>query len=270
MPPASRSGLLLALLLAGATAAGCATSAPGTPTVTSQAVGPQSTQLPARSGSAAGTPPGTTTGATAAAPTGVPGAASPQPTTQVAASVPPAGASSAADTQADTQIIQAVDLGNPASIEALDAIRTTAAGVAAATSLLAAHATGDALWAATYVYASSGVDPGPLRLLLAESDATVRVMAAAGLVARGDATGFEPLVQALASQDPLAGSEPPQEIWMFAASTLSRFAGPQAPDPSPDAGPDDLAANQAEWDQWLKDSGPTLRFDPASATWSAS
>jgi hypothetical protein len=169
--------------------------------------------------------------------------------------------------RAAEQTIRDVRLNDPESLAALDEIRFDETGAAAAGSLLATHPTADLLWAATYVYASSGQDAAPLRGLLVEADATVRVMAAAGLVARGDQAGFEPLVGALTDRDLLAGSEPPQEVWTFATSTLIRYAGRQGPVQSPSAGADELATGQRAWTQWLQASGDSLRFDPVRGTW---
>lgn len=180
----------------------------------------------------------------------------------------PSGSPEAASTQAAEKIMRDVRLSDPESLAGLDGVRFTEPGAAAAGSVLATHPSGALLWAATYVYASSGRDAAPLRGLLAEADATVRVMAAAGLIALGDPAGFEPLVGALTDRDLLAGSDPPQEVWMFATSTLVRYAGRQGPVPSPDAGADDLATGQRAWEQWLQASGDRLRFDPASGTWS--
>ncbi|HLA65989.1 MAG TPA: hypothetical protein VJP05_00670 [Acidimicrobiia bacterium] len=184
-----------------------------------------------------------------------------------AASAPTVGPE-AAGPQAAEQIIRDVRLNDPESLAALDEIRFTETGAAAAGSLLATHLTGDLLWAATYVYASSGRDAAPLRGVLVEADATVRVMAAAGLVARGDRAGFEPLIRALTDRDLLAGSEPPQEVWTFATTTLVRYAGRQGPVQSPNAGPDELAAAKRAWEQWLRANGDSLRFDSVRGVWS--
>jgi len=193
--------------------------------------------------------------------------AAPSPTPSPAAA---SGAPATPDLATARSVLQAADLSKPATIAAVDRVRFTAVGEQAARELLAAGASGEALWAATWVYASSGKDPAPLRGLVTSQDATIRVMAAAFLVATGERAGFEPLVNELADEDLLAGSVPPQAVWTFAVSTLVRYAGPNGPVPPVDAPAAELAAAQAAWSGWLSGQGGKLRFDPATGTWSSS
>ena len=94
-------------------------------------------------------------------PGGSPGAPSPGPTQ---GSTGP----SAADVDAASSLLSSVRLDGPDSLAALEGVRLTPAGAAAAADLLASGATGDALWAATYVYASSGDDPAPLKAIASD------------------------------------------------------------------------------------------------------
>lgn len=155
--------------------------------------------------------------------------------------------------------IAAVDLSKDATILAVDACRFTPGGRTAAQAALAAGATGGPLWAAVWVYGASGRDPAPLRPLLQASDASVRVMAAAGLVGFGDASGFESLRLALADGTALAASEPPTSVSSFAATVLGSSIAADA-----------LPADAAGWDAWLRSNAATLVFEATTGTWSPS
>ena len=162
--------------------------------------------------------------------------------------------------------IEAADLGNEQTIDALEGIRFTPAGEEAARAVLTSSASGDVLWAATWVYASSATDPAPLAPFLQNADASIRAMAAATLVARGDQSGFDALAGLLAEAGNLRGSSPPISIGGFAAFTLSRSV--QAADaPLPPATAADLAAVEEEWSAWLQAHGDALVFDAESGTW---
>ena len=165
-------------------------------------------------------------------------------------------------------MLTAVRLDTADSLAAIEGVRLTPAGAAAAADLLASGATGDALWAATYVYASSGGDPEPLRAIATSTGAspTVRVMAAAGLLGRGEIAAFEPLIAALATADPMEGTEPPGTTSEFAADVLERYAGTGF-GPELGASEDERAASQAKWQAWLDANRATLQFDRASTSW---
>ena len=177
---------------------------------------------------------------------------------------------SAADVAAARQKIASADLGNPDTIDKLEGVRFTPAGEQAAREVLAsASASGrDALWAATWVYASSATEPAPLRPLLENGDASIRTMAAAALVALGDRSGFGALEASLSDADQLRGSHPPISIGGFTLYTLSRYV--QAADaPEPPQSEQELADVQARWADWLQRHGNDLQFDAQSGTWNA-
>ena len=195
------------------------------------------------------------------APPGSSGVASPG----VTSSNPEPGA---ADVGAASTMLTAVRLDSADSLAAIEGVRLTAAGARAAGDLLKSGATGDALWAATYVYASSGDDPEPLRAVAASTGAspTVRVMAAAGLLGRGEIAGFEPLIAALATSDPMDGMEPAGTTSEFAADVLERYTGAGL-GPALTASEDERAASQATWQGWLDANRATLQFDRGSSAW---
>ena len=165
-------------------------------------------------------------------------------------------------------MLTAVRLDSGDSLAAIEGVRLTPAGARAAADLLASGATGDALWAATYVYASAGDDPEPLRSIATSTGAspTVRAMAAAGLVGRGEVAGFEPLIAALSASDPMDGTEPAGTTSEFAADVLERYAGTGFGPPL-DATEDQRAASQAKWAAWLEANRASLRFDSPSSSW---
>lgn len=196
-----------------------------------------------------------------AAPAGSSGAASPGET-------PSNLGPSAADVGAASTLLTAVRLDGADSLAAIEGVRLSPAGARAAADLLASGASGDALWAATYVYASSGDDPEPLRSIATSLGAspTVRVMAAAGLLGRGEIAGFEPLIAALATSDPMDGMEPAGTTSEFAADVLERYTG-SGLGPELSASDDERAASQAQWQAWLDANRATLQFDRGSAAW---
>lgn len=128
--------------------------------------------------------------------------------------------------------------------------------------------TDDALWAATYVYATSGDDTAPLHSIVTGTagSPSIRAMAAAGLVGRGDIAGFEPLIAAIGGSDPMDGAEPAGTIWEFAADVLARYAHTGF-GPTITASADERRASQARWDAWLAANRATLRFDAPSESW---
>lgn len=172
----------------------------------------------------------------------------------------------AADVAAAHGMIEAADLGTADSINALEGVRFTQAGEEAARAVLASGATGDVLWAATWVYASSATDPGPLVPLLDNADASIRAMAAATLVALGDRAGFAVLAALLPETGQLQGSAPPLSIGSFALSTLSRYVQ-VAGVPAEPATQSEVAAAAANWAAWLGAHTSALTFDAPSGTW---
>jgi hypothetical protein len=148
----------------------------------------------------------------------------------------------------------------PSVYEKADAVRGTKAGIADAAATLAAGATADALWTATYVYAADGDDPKLLAPLLANADATIRVLAAGGLVRLGDPAAFRVLVAEAANRELFKGSEPPEAIGEIATLILSKATGEAL---AIDATP----AAKAAWDGWYAQKGAKLAFD-ARKGWS--
>ena len=153
--------------------------------------------------------------------------------------------------------IKAVDLADAATVFAVDRCRFTPAGGEASRAALQAGATGDAVWAALWVYVDSASDPAPMRPYVATGTTSTRAMASAGLVAFGDATGFDGLRVALADTETLDGSTPPLAIQAFALDALERSVVLSN-------GPSDAAA----WSSWLEARSAALRYDPSAGTWS--
>jgi hypothetical protein len=180
----------------------------------------------------------------------------------------PASSASADAVAAAAAAIGAAKLTDGTSLGTLEGVRFTAAGIQAAAGVIAAGGTDDALWAATYVYASSARDPAPLRSLARSTtaSASVRTLAAAGLVGLGDIDGFEPLIAGLRTPEPMAGADPAGTIWEFAAGVLRRYT-------TAGLGPD-LAASDAErttiagqWTTWFEANKGKLRFDQPTQVW---
>jgi hypothetical protein len=172
----------------------------------------------------------------------------------------------AADVAAARGMIEAADLANPETLNAIEGVRFTPAGEEAARAVLAAPAAGDALWAATWVYASSGTDSAVLAPLLVSGDASIRVMAAAALVAAGDRSGFAILAAALSDAGQLRGSQPLISVAGFSASTLSSYIE-AAGVPAAAATEAEVAAIAASWSTWLGANEKSLQFDRTSGTW---
>lgn len=194
----------------------------------------------------------------------------PAPSTSATGSAgPPVGSTpTSGGVAAAAAILNAARVADPDSLAALEGIRFSAEGTQAAADLLRAGATGDALWAATYVYGSSGSDPAPLRAVAtdASTTATIRAMAAAGLLGRGDVAGFEPLITGLTGNDQMDGAEPAGTVWEFAAQVLERYTH-QGFGPTLVASDAERTTIQARWKSWLDANRATLRFDAASKLW---
>lgn len=166
-------------------------------------------------------------------------------------------------------LIDAVHLDDPASVSALDAILFTEQGAEAARERLEAGVSGDALWAATHVYVANGTDPAPLLPLLGNGDATVRALAAAGLVSLGRAEGFDVLAASITSEAGIRAAHPPLTVAQFAAASLSRYTGNAVPR-GPTGTPEERTALAAAWTSWLADHRGRLVFDAAERLWSVS
>lgn len=151
---------------------------------------------------------------------------------------------------------------DPAIIAAAEAARGTAEGKRFATERLRAGVTGDALWAAVYVYSTDGDDPTLLEPLLTAGDATIRVLAAGGLLRMGEKSGFPALIAETANPAILAGSEPPQSIGEIAALMLAMASG-EGLDITPSA------STKKAWSDWYAAHRERLKYDPHTG-WSAS
>ena len=135
------------------------------------------------------------------------------------------GDGSAEDVAAARALIDSTDVADSQSVDAIQAIRFTGAGTLAACQRLQEGAVGDALWAATWIYVTSGIEPAVLLPLAGNSDSSVRVIAAAGLTALGRLEGLDALTGSIDVDADLRGSHPPLTVAQFAAATLSRYTG---------------------------------------------
>jgi hypothetical protein len=159
--------------------------------------------------------------------------------------------------------IDAADLAEPATIDAVDAVRYLDGASAAAAAAIKARVTGDALWAATWVYATVGTDPKVLRPVLATTDRSTRAIAAATALSLGDAAGAAPLVGLLRDESILSGSIPPEPVADYAAGNLARFiAGPKLSSTAT------RAQVASAWKAWLAKNGKTMRFSRTTGRWS--
>jgi len=161
-------------------------------------------------------------------------------------------------------VLAGMDAADPATVEPLVEIQYTDEGADAAAAAIAGGAAGDQLWAATWVYATSGDDPSVLVPAFAAADPSTRVLAAAGALALGDSAAGPVLLELLNDQTGLRESEPLVTVGDFAAYTLDRFvAGPDLPVATT---PEEVAT---AWHQWWKAHEPSLVFDPPTRMWSA-
>jgi len=160
------------------------------------------------------------------------------------------------------EVLTAIDATDQATVDALGEIQFTDEGADASAAAIANGATGDELWAATWVYAGAGTDPAVLVPVLTAADPSTRVMAAAGALSFGESSAGQVLVDLLPDTTDLRQSEPTVTVGDFAAYTLKRFV----------AGPDLSAATTPEsigtaWQQWWADHGGSLEFDQATRMW---
>ena len=172
------------------------------------------------------------------------------------------GGPDSAGVAAARAVIAATKLDDPATVAAIDAIRLTEDGVAAAAAALQAGVSGDALWAATYIYATSGLDPTVLAPALASTDPSIRAIGAAAALSLGDRAAGRILVGLLTEEGNLRGSIPPVGIAAFALGSLDRYVE----GPTVDAGtpPADAAAT---WTTWLDAHESAMQYDPETGIW---
>jgi len=161
-------------------------------------------------------------------------------------------------------IVNEANVADLESISALSAIRFTDEGAAAAAQAIQSGATGDALWAAVWIYGAAGTDANVLLPLLSSTDPTIRALAAAPLLTWGRREAADELVKLLSVGGLVRGSEPPISLAAFADGTLARFV--KGPTIAPDAPAADRAA---AWTSWLAANEAAMHFDPDTETWSA-
>ncbi|MGB8858620.1 MAG: hypothetical protein WCC60_05160 [Ilumatobacteraceae bacterium] len=169
------------------------------------------------------------------------------------------------DAEADS-LLSAYEATDQTSFGLLAEVRSDPAVVGAAARALAAGASGDQRWAATYVWVNEGSDPAPLLALLAVDDAAIRAMAATGLLARGRPEGFEPLIELLVD-DSLRPGQPPSEVWRDAVMALVRYTAISELGPPFDATTQQRAEAKERWQAWLDGNRDRLTFDEAESLW---
>lgn len=179
------------------------------------------------------------------------------------AAVPPP---SRADIDAAGKILAAVRLDDEDSINLVEDIRYSDVGAHAAREAIASGATGAKLWAATWVYATVGPEAAPLIPLLGNADASIRAIAAVGVISRGEPAGFKVLVDLLSVDQRLTGSHPPIRVWQYAAGTLERFTAAGL-GPKSRASASEISSAAATWSAWLNKNLAALRFDRTTGTW---
>ena len=160
--------------------------------------------------------------------------------------------------------IDSTHLADGTTIDALNSIRFTDEGAAAAAEALRAGVTGDALWAATWIYGASGTDPEVLKPLLSSADVTVQAMAAVTLLAWGEREAAPVLGQLLSESGSIRGSEPPVSISGFTAGALDRFV--EGPEIATNASPEERGA---AWSSWLAANHASMEYDADTARWHA-
>jgi hypothetical protein len=231
---ARRCSTLLIVLLVGA---GCSnTSSRSTPTTVAQTVADGSSSAPAES-----------SGGTA-----------------------PTDVSASGMTQQDAAAaLSSFSFESDESQYAIHDHRSDAAMVQAAGAALSSGVSGPELWAATWIWVNEGNDVAPLLPLLADTDASVRIMAATGLIARGRSEGFAPLIDELNDSSMLVGQEPPTTAWAAAATSLVRFTGIADNGPPFDADVSRRQLAQQRWRDWLGANQASLAFDGEKGLWHA-
>ena len=162
--------------------------------------------------------------------------------------------------------IEAANLVEPETLDSIAACRFTVEGFHAARDVLAAGGSDDVIWAAIWVYAPGAWDPAPLRPILERDDPTLRVLAAAGLVALGDETGFDVLAAQTTNRDHLSGSEPPIPIREFVVGTLYRYVGAEGA-PGRWTTYEEYLTVDKRWTDWLKANDWKLTFDAETGQW---
>lgn len=145
--------------------------------------------------------------------------------------------------------------------------RSDSALIQAAGAALTTGVSGPELWAATWIWVNEGGDPLPLLPLLTNADASIRIMAATGLIARGRVEGFAPLIDELNDPSILVGQEPPTTAWAAATTSLVRFTAIADNGPPFDADASRRVVAQQRWRDWLAANQASLTFDGEKGLW---
>ena len=154
------------------------------------------------------------------------------------------------EAQAD-KTLRALSSPTYANRAAIAGLFGEAAAVPAAQKLLALKKEpGDAvLLGALQVYAAAGQDPAPLVKRITDKRAGLRVLAAQGLLARGDSRGFPVLIAELRGDG-----------WADASLYLARWTANATLGPPFDADPGQRAAAAGRWDAWWAANQSKVKF----------
>ena len=176
------------------------------------------------------------------------------------------GDAPAEDVAAAVGLIDGANLDEASTISPIQNIRFTPAGTLAACRRLAEGVSGDALWAAAWVYATGGTDPAPLLPLLANDDPTIRSIAGAGVASMGRPEGLDALAELISVDVGLRGSRPPVTVPRYAAAILARLIESGVGDVSTGS-PEERVAAKAAWTSWLETNRSRLTFDAEQLGW---
>ena len=141
--------------------------------------------------------------------------------------------------------------------------------VAAAGAVLDKGSAADDLrFAAAWVWANGADDPGRLLPLVGDKDPSIAMTAAIGLVAQGRLEGFAPLIAALTVDTRLNRIGAAEPAWTTATVALVEYTALGDFGPPFDAVAGQRVLAQKRWQAWLDANAATLKFDPATASWS--
>jgi hypothetical protein len=164
-------------------------------------------------------------------------------------------------------ILRGFAFNDPDAEQRLEDLLHSDVAPSAAAAVLHSGVVAAPLWAAAYVYAWTAVDTQPLVPLIAHIDPTISLIAAEALLARGDAAGFEPLIDKLTDMRPVQGYSPPGPIWRSALVALVRHTAVSALGPPLDADEFMLVPAAQRWRAWLAANRERLAFDADTGLW---
>ncbi|HET7010585.1 MAG TPA: HEAT repeat domain-containing protein [Anaerolineales bacterium] len=150
-----------------------------------------------------------------------------------------------------------------AFLELSEAIGANPAGVEATALSRLEDPNADVRLFAVYSLAETASSAAGMRTLvglLEVSDVTERMLAAEGLLRRGEPEGIPALIAALAVDEPMRGAEPPIQVWDFARDLLltntdQDFGLSSAVDA------ESADAARPSWEAWWAASGRNLTWD---------